>query len=211
MKLYSYWRSSAAYRVRIALNIKGLDYQYIGVNLLNQEHKSADYLAVNPAGLVPALILDDGRCLYQSTAIIQWLEAEYPHPALLPADNYQRARALGMASTVACEIHPLNNMGVLNHLQAQFGADAEQKTSWMHSWLKRGFSSLEAEVDAGPYCVGDSVTMADILLVPMVYNALRFNYDLAGKHPRLHAVWQACNQLTAFIDAQPERQTDATE
>lgn len=211
MKLYSYWRSSAAYRVRIALNLKQLEYQYIPVNLLDREHKSEAYLAVNPAGLVPALVLDDGRSLHQSLAIIGWLESEYPQPALLPADNYERARVLGMATTVACEIHPLNNMGVLKHLQDQFGAGAAEKNAWMHTWLERGFSTLETEMGSGPYCTGDTVSLADILLVPMVYNALRFNYDMAGNHPRLYAVWQACNQLQAFIDAQPEQQPDATE
>jgi maleylacetoacetate isomerase len=210
MKLYSYWRSSAAYRVRIALNLKNIDCQYIPVNLLDREHKGDAYLAVNPAGLVPALVLDDGRSLHQSVAIIQWLEAEYPHPALLPSDNYERARILGMANTVACEIHPLNNMGVLNHLQAQFGADAKAKNVWMHTWLERGFSTLEQEIGDGPYCAGNQVSLADVLLVPMVYNALRFDYDLASKHPRLHAVWQTCNQIQAFIDAQPELQPDAT-
>jgi maleylacetoacetate isomerase len=209
MKLYSYWRSSAAYRVRIALNIKGLDYQYCPINLLDKAHRSADYLAVNAAGLVPALTLDDGRTLNQSVAIIQWLEAQYPHPALLPADNFERARVLAMANTVACEIHPLNNMGVLKQLESQFGADAEQKNAWMHTWLERGFSSLETEIGSGPYCAGEAVTMADLLLVPMVYNALRFHYDLATRQPKVHAVWQACNELKPFIDAQPEQQPDA--
>ncbi len=209
MKLYSYWRSSAAYRVRIALNIKGLDYQYCPVNLLDKAHRSADYLAVNAAGLVPALTLDDRRTLNQSAAIIQWLEAEYPQPALLPSDNFERAQVLAMANTVACEIHPLNNMGVLKHLETQFGADGAQKISWMHTWLQRGFASLETEIWPGPYCAGANVTMADIFLVPMAYNALRFKYELAERQPKVYAVWQACNKLQTFIDAQPEQQPDA--
>ncbi|MEP5764283.1 MAG: maleylacetoacetate isomerase [Halieaceae bacterium] len=210
MKLYSYWRSSAAYRVRIALNLKGLDYQTVPVNLLKQEHKAPDYLDRNAAGLVPTLELDDGRCLTQSTAIIQWLDAEYPEPALLPTDNFERARVLSMANTVACEIHPLNNMGVLNYLKAEYDADQEQLNQWMYHWLDRGFSTLESEISAAPYCCGEQLTMADLLLVPMVYNALRFNYDLASRQAKVYAVWQACNEQQAFIDAQPENQPDAT-
>ena len=209
MKLHSYWRSSAAYRVRIALNIKGLSYDYLPVNLLERQHKDPAYLAVNPAGLVPTLVLDDGRALSQSTAIIQWLDAEYPEPALLPADNYDRARVLSMAATVACEIHPLNNMGILKYLKAELAATDEQTTAWMHTWLHRGFSTLESEIAAAPYCFGADVTMADLLLVPMVYNALRFNYDLQNRQPKVYAVWQACNELQPFIDAQPEHQPDA--
>ena len=209
MKLYSYWRSSAAYRVRIALNLKGLAYEYSPINLLQAEHKNPEYLAINPAGLVPALELDDGRSLGQSTAIIQWLEAEYPEPALLPADNYDRARVLAMTNTVACEIHPLNNMGVLNYLKAELGTSDEQNVEWMYNWLDRGFTTLEREIAAAPYCIGESVTMADILLVPMVYNALRFKYELKDMQPKVFSVWQACNELQPFIDAQPEDQPDA--
>lgn len=209
MKLHSYWRSSAAYRVRIALNLKGLDYEYAAVNLLEGQHKSADYLAINPAGLVPTLELDDGRCLTQSLAIIDWLDAEYPDPPLLPPDSFERARVRSMANTVACEIHPLNNIGVLNYLRAGFDADEQQVTDWMHHWLDRGFSTLEAEIQAAPYCNGGNLSLADLLLVPMAYNALRFGYPLEKKQPAVHRVWQACNALQPFIDAQPEHQPDA--
>lgn len=209
MKLYSYWRSSAAYRVRIALNLKQLGYDYLPVNLLKGEHKQAAYLAVNPAGLVPTLELDDGRRLTQSMAILQYLDAEYPKPALLPADNYQRARVLALANTVACEIHPLNNMGILNYLKAEYQAQPGQLNHWMHTWLARGFSSMEQEITAAPYCCGEQVTLADVLLVPMVYNALRFEYDVALHHPRVYQVWNACNELPAFIAATPEQQPDA--
>ena len=210
MKLFSYWRSSAAYRVRIALNIKGLEVDFAPINLLAHEHKSSDYLARNPAGLVPALQLDDGRYLNQSTAIIQWLDSEYPEPALLPGDSYDRARVLAMVNTVACEIHPLNNMGVLNYLKAEYDADSEKLNQWMYHWLDRGFSTLEAEIGAAPYCFGKEVTMADLLLVPMVYNALRFKYELESRQQKVFTVWQACNEIPAFIDAQPENQPDAT-
>jgi len=209
MKLYSYWRSSAAYRVRIALNLKQLGYDYQPVNLLRGEHKDADYLAVNPAGLVPTLELDDGRRLTQSMAILQYLDAEYPQPALLPAGNYERARVLALANTVACEIHPLNNMGILNYLKAEYQAEQSQLNHWMYTWLDRGFSSMEQEITAAPYCYGDQVTLADVLLIPMVYNALRFEYDVAARHPRVFQVWNACNEIPAFIAATPEQQPDA--
>jgi maleylpyruvate isomerase len=209
MKLYSYWRSSAAYRVRIVLHLKSLHAEYVPINLLKGAHKDPDYLARNPAGLVPALELDDGRCLNQSLAIIEYLEALQPDPALLPVDPLDCARVRAMAYTVACEIHPLNNMGVLNYLKAEYQAEQPRLNHWMYHWLDRGFSSLEAEIEASPYCFGNTVSLADVLLVPMVYNALRFEYPLAENHPRVHAVWQSCNELPAFISAQPEQQPDA--
>ena len=209
MKLYSYWRSSAAYRVRIALQLKGIETDYVPVNLLQSEHKCADYLARNPAGLVPTLELDDGRCLTQSLAIIDYLDSAYPTPALLPAEPLERARVQSMAYTVACEIHPLNNMGVLNYLKAEYDADQDRLNHWMYHWLDRGFSTLEAEIGAAPYAVGAAVTLADVLLVPMAYNALRFKYPLQEKHPKVHSVWLACNELPAFQAARPEAQPDA--
>ncbi len=209
MKLYSYWRSSAAYRVRIALNLKGVEAEYCPVNLLAGEHKTEAYLARNAAGLVPTLELDDGRCLTQSLAILNWLDAEYPEPPLLPTDSFERARVQSMANTVACEIHPLNNMGTLNYLKTQYNADQEQIQHWMHTWLDRGFSTLEAEISAAPYCHGQNITLADVVLVPMVFNALRFDYPLAEKQPRVLSVWEACNELAPFINARPENQPDA--
>mgnify|MGYP001583196918 CR=1 FL=1 len=210
LTLHSYWRSSAAYRVRIALNLKSLSYNYAPVDLLKGEHKSASYLEHNPAGLVPAITLADGRSLSQSLAIIAWLEDEYPEPALLPQDSFERARVMSMAYTVACEIHPLNNMGILNYLRAEYDASEPQVNEWMHKWLERGFSTLEREIGNGPYCHGGRVTLADILLVPMVYNALRFDYDLANRQPKVLAVWDACNKLEAFAKALPEQQPDAS-
>ena len=209
MKLYSYWRSSAAYRVRIALNLKGLETEYVPVNLLAAEHKAQDYLHRNAAGLVPTLELDDGRCLTQSLAIIDYLETLKPDPALLPADPVERARVQSMAYTVACEIHPLNNMGVLNYLKAEYNADQARLNQWMYNWLERGFTTMEAELSGAPYCRGESVTLADVLLVPMAYNALRFEYPMAERHPGLYAVVQACNALPAFAAARPEEQPDA--
>ncbi len=210
MKLYSYWRSSAAYRVRIALNLKGIEAEYVAVNLLKGEHKNEDYLARNAAGLVPTLELDDGRCLTQSLAIIQYLESTHPDPALLPADPFERARVESMAYTVACESHPLNNMGILSYLKAEYDADQPRLNAWMYNWLDRGFSTLQAEIGNGPYCMGDTVSLADVLLVPMVYNALRFEYPLAERQPKVLEVWQACNELGAFAAARPEDQPDAS-
>lgn len=209
MKLYSYWRSSAAYRVRIALQLKAIETDYVAVNLLEAEHKSTDYLARNPAGLVPTLELDDGHCLTQSLAIIDYLDSAYPTPPLLPVEPLEKARVQSMAYTVACEIHPLNNMGVLNYLKAEYDTDQSRLNDWMYHWLDRGFSTLEAEIDAAPFAVGTAVTLADVLLVPMAYNALRFEYPLESKHPKLYSVWLACNELPAFQAARPEAQPDA--
>jgi maleylpyruvate isomerase len=209
MKLYSYWRSSAAYRVRIALQLKGLDCAQQTVNLLRGEHKAEAYLAVNPAGLVPALELDDGRCLSQSTAIIDWLDHEYPDPALLPENAFDRAQVLSWAYSVACEIHPLNNIAILNYLKTELGADAEQTQAWLFAWFRRGFTSLDASIHAAPYCFGNTVTLADVFLVPMAYNALRFDYDLEQLHPKVMSVYNTCNRLPAFVAARPENQPDA--
>lgn len=209
MKLFSYWRSSAAYRVRIALNIKGLDYELQALNMLTADHKQDDYLAINPAGLIPTLQLDDGRCLTQSTAILLWLEATYPQPALMPGDSFEQARIMGWVQTVACEIHPLNNIGVLNYLKSDMGVTPEDASgTWYAHWLRRGFDTLEEEITGAPYCHGADLTLADLYLVPQVYNALRFNYDMTA-HPKIAAVCEACNHLPAFIDAMPENQPDA--
>ena len=209
LTLHSYWRSSAAYRVRIVLNLKGVTYRYQSVNLLETQHKASEYLDLNPAGLVPTLELEDGRSMGQSLAIIQWLEEQYPNPALLPSDSWQRAEVLAMAYTVACEIHPLNNVGVLNYLRAEYGTEEPQINEWMYHWLKRGFSTLDKLVTDGPYCCGEQLTLADVLLVPMIYNARRFSYDMSAHHPRLHEIWTACNELDAFQRALPEQQPDA--
>jgi maleylacetoacetate isomerase len=209
MKLYSYWHSSAAYRVRIALHHKGVEYELVPVNLLASEHKAEDYLRVNPVGLVPALELDDGRHLTQSTAILHWLESRYPEPALLPEDPFEQARVLGWAQTVACEIHPLNNVAVLNFLKAELSVAPDSvNTTWYYHWLERGLDALEAEIVAAPYCHGAALTLADLYLVPQLYNARRFKFDLQA-YPKLLSVWDACNALPAFQDALPQNQPDA--
>jgi maleylacetoacetate isomerase len=213
MKLYSYWRSSAAYRVRIVLNLKGLvaseDYQIVPVSLLDAEHQSDEYLAINPTGLVPALQLDDGRVLTQSTAIIEWLDTVYPHPALQPQDAFERARVMSWVQIIACEIHPLNNIGVMNFLKSSFSVEpSEVVTTWYYYWLRRGFDPLEKELSAAPYCYGETPTIADAYLIPQVYNAMRFKFDFTD-YPKIMSIWDTCNQLDAFQRALPEHQPDA--
>lgn len=210
MKLYSYWRSSAAYRVRIALNLKGLEYETVSLELLKGEHKGPDYLALNPAGLVPALQLDDGRMLTQSTAIIQWLDASYAEPPFMPLDAFEQARVMSWVQTIACEIHPMNNVGVMNFLKEPLGvAPEEVVTTWYFKWLKRGFDPLEQQISASPYCYGEMLTMADIYLIPQVYNALRFKFDFSD-YPKIFSVWEYCNRSQAFDRAYPENQPDAS-
>ncbi len=210
MKLYTYFRSSAAYRVRIALNLKGVTYTSVPVNLLLGEQHSAAYLQMNPQGLVPALVLDGGEVLNQSTAIVEWLEETLPAPALLPADALQRARVRGLCNQIACDIHPLNNSGVTNYLKQDMAASPEQVAAWYGHWITRGFSSIETIVARGNgrFCFGDRPGMADCYLIPQVYNARRFNVDLSD-FPALCAVTDHCNTLPAFERAAPERQVDA--
>lgn len=208
MELYSYFRSSAAYRLRIALNIKGIEHTLKPVNLLKGEHKSEAYRALQPQGLVPALQLDDGTTLGQTTAIVEYLEAEYPHTPLLPRDSVAAAVVRSWVNTIACDIHPLNNLRVLKYLAHELGVDETQKSAWYHHWISEGFAALESQVRAAPYCFGAEVTLADIYLIPQIYNALRFNTDMTA-FPKLMAIDEACNKLAAFAEARPENQPDA--
>ena len=215
MKLYGYWRSSAAYRVRIALNLKGISAEQLSVHLVRdggEQHKAA-YTALNPLELVPTLTLDDELdmdALSQSLAIIEYLDEIHPQTPLLPASALERAHVRAMALTVACEIHPLNNLRVLQYLTQTLGVDEAAKNTWYHHWVVSGFAALEALLirHSGRYCFGDTVTLADLCLVPQVYNAQRFNVDLTP-YPNIMRVWAECNQLEAFDDAAPERQADA--
>jgi maleylacetoacetate isomerase len=211
MKLYSYFRSSAAYRVRIALNLKGLDYDYLPVNLLKQEQKGDAYLARNPQGLVPALELPGGEILAQSVAILEWLEESHPQPPLLPQDPLARARVRAMVGTIACDIHPLCNVSVIGYLKEQYGASQEAVIHWFTTWMHRGFSACEQVLAANDsrYSFGDQPCMADLFLVPQVYNARRFDIPLQD-FPHLLRVVDACNALPAFADAAPEQQPDST-
>ena len=209
MKLYSYYRSSAAYRVRIALNLKGLPYDYVPVNLLANEQKSDPYMARNPQGLVPALELEDGEIIAQSVAILEWLEETCPSPALLPGDPLLRARVRSLVNSIACDIHPLNNSSVLAYLRTHLGAGAEEVQHWYCNWVDRGFSAIERHLaqTMGDCCFGDSPTLADVCLVPQVYNARRFAVPME-QYPNIRKVDQHCCSLEAFARAAPEAQPD---
>jgi len=212
MQLYSYYRSSAAYRVRIALELKGLDYDYVAVNLLRAQQKSGDYMAKNPQGLVPALEVDKGALIAQSVAIMEWLEETHPQPALLPTEPLARAQVRSAVNSIACDIHPLNNMSVTNYLQNPLGAEPEQVQGWYGHWVDRGFEAIEKtiETSGGLCCFGDNPGMADTCLIPQVYNALRFNIEM-GHYPQIMRVWEHCNTLEAFVRAHPDVQPDAPE
>lgn len=201
--LYNYHRSSAAYRVRIALGLKGLAWRELPVNLVEAEQSALDYLAVNPQGLVPAIRLEDGTVLTQSLAILEWLEESHPRPALLPAGAVARARVRAAMYCIGCDIHPLNNLRVLKYVTGELGAGEEQKLAWYHHWLERGFSALEQMVEGDRYCLGDTVTLADVCLVPQMYNARRFSLDLAP-YPRLVSISEHLEALPAFAAAAPE-------
>ncbi len=207
IKLYSYFRSSAAFRVRIALNLKGLPYDCIPVNLRTDGQNSVDYKGVNPAGLVPALETDEGS-LGQSLAIIEWLEEVYPQTALLPGDPWEKAQARAMAYNVACDIHPLNNLRVLKYLRENFSAGEDDVEQWYHHWIAKGFTALEQQIKAAPYCLGDTPSLVDICLIPQVNNAYRFNMNL-DEFPKIQKVFQHCMAQEAFQKAAPEQQPDA--
>jgi maleylacetoacetate isomerase len=213
MRLYDYFRSSAAYRLRIALNVKGIvpdERTYVHLRIGSQ--RAQDYLALNPQGLVPALELDDGSVLVQSLAIIEYLDETRPEPPLLPPDPVARARVRAIALSIACEIHPLNNLRVLNYLIGTLGVSREQKDGWYRYWIDVGFEALEKtlarDAATGRFCHGDAPTLADVCLVPQMANARRFEIDLSP-YPTLIRIESACNALPAFAQAAPARQPDA--
>jgi maleylacetoacetate isomerase/maleylpyruvate isomerase len=210
VKLYTYFRSSAAFRVRIALNLKGIEYEPVFVHLAQGEHRKPDYAKVNPQALVPTLELEDGTRLNQSLAIIEYLDEVHPDPALLPRQSKARARVRSLSELVACEIHPLNNLRVLQHLKRALGQSEDQVNAWYRHWIGDGLAKLEAELaDAkSKFCHGDSPTMADCCLVPQIFNAQRYNCDLAP-YPSTVRVFEACMKLAAFDRAQPSKQPDA--
>jgi maleylacetoacetate isomerase/maleylpyruvate isomerase len=212
MKLYSFFRSSAAYRVRIALGVKGLAYEYVATHLRRGEHRKPEYLAVNPQGLVPVLD-DDGVVVSQSLAILEYLEDAYPKtPRLLPATPADRAQVRAMAQAIACDVHPLNNLRVLEYLKSRMGQSEEATNLWYRHWIAEGFAALEQAIGKhtsdGRHCFGDTVTMADVCLVPQVYNARRFAVDLAA-YPALVRVSESLESLPPFAEARPEAQPDA--
>jgi maleylacetoacetate isomerase/maleylpyruvate isomerase len=209
VKLYTYFRSSAAFRVRIALNLKGVQYQPVFVHLAKGEHRKPEYAKVNPQALVPTLELDDGSRLNQSLAIIEFLEEMHPSPALLPKDALGRARVRSLSNLVASEIHPINNLRVLQHLKRALGQNQEQIDTWYRYWIADGLAKLEAELQSkNRFCHGDAPTMADCCLVPQVFNAKRYHSDLAP-YPNTMRVFDECMKLEAFDRAQPAKQPDA--
>ena len=213
MKLYTYYRSSSAYRVRIALNLKHLNYQSHAIHLLKDqgENWQAEYLAINPQGLVPALE-DQGNVLIQSQAIIEYLEEAYPKPRILPTSTTARAYIRALAQIIACEIHPLNNLRVLNYLIDTLNCREIQKYDWYCHWVYEGFAAIEKFIEHksfhGKFCYGDNPTLADIYLIPQVYNANRFNCDLS-KFPIINNINKECLSLEEFSAAAPENQPDA--
>lgn len=209
LRLYSYFRSSAAYRVRIALNYKGIEYSQVPVNLVNDEQNSQEYLAINPLGLVPALKLADDTIITQSTAILEWLEEQYPEPALYPSDAATRAKARSLCNVIACDVHPLNNLRVLKYLKGELRVSEEQKINWYHHWIENGFRSVEKALGPDSYALGPRVSMVDVYLIPQVYNALRFKQDM-NSYPNITRIYHACNELDAFKTAAPESQMDAS-
>ena len=210
MKLYSYFRSSAAYRVRIALNLKQIDYDIVPVNLLRGEQSGATYAEVNPQGLVPSLQMDDGSIIYQSLAICEWLEANYPGPALIPSDTYEAAQVRACVLSIACDIHPVNNLRILSYLENELKVDEKQKNDWYQHWVKEGLHAIEKTVTKTSFCFGTEPTLADVFLIPQVFNALRFKVDMQS-FPGITAIYDSCNKIQAFTDAHPDNQPDNPE
>lgn len=201
--LHDYWRSSSAYRVRIALALKGVAYERVAVNLLAGEQRGEANRAVNPQGLVPTLVAD-GVAMTQSLAIVDWLDATYPAPPLIPRDPAARALAWAQALTIAADIHPIDNLRVLKRLEAQFGADQPAKDAWYVHWIGEGLDALEAMAGDGPFLGGEAAGLADLCLAPQLYNARRFGMD-AARWPRLAAADAAASALSAFAAAHPDR------
>jgi maleylacetoacetate isomerase len=214
IKLYSYWRSSAAYRVRIALNLKGLPYELIPVSLINNggEHRSEEYRALNPQGKVPTLI-DGERIVRQSMAIVEYIEESYEgEHRLMPSTPRERARVRSLAQIVACDIHPVNNLGVMQYLEHEFNAPQVERDRWIKHWITEGFKGLEKLLETNPstgqFCEGDEPSLADICLVPQVYNAYRWSVDM-NQFPLIRRIFDECMKMEAFDLAKPESQPDA--
>jgi maleylpyruvate isomerase len=213
MKLYTFFRSSASFRVRIALNLKGLTYDQVPIHLRRGggEQLMANYRAINPQALLPTLE-DEGRHLTQSLAIIEYLEETHPNPPLLPKSALDRALVRSMALVIACEVHPIQNLRVLNYVKKEYNQTDEQVNLWAQHWIDLGLAALEQMITAQPargkFCFGDSPTLADICLVPQLGNARRFDCDLS-RYPSILSIEKACIAIPAFADAAPEKQPDA--
>lgn len=210
--LHNYFRSSTSYRVRIALALKGIEYDYVAHHLRHGGHRSADYLAINPQGLVPALIWRDGTMIAQSLAICEFLDEMVPEPPLLPADAHGRARVRMLAQMIACDIHPVNNLRILSELRTRYGEDDSGVAEWFRKWVNETFQPLEKILTegggTGTFCHGETPGLADICLVAQVANNARFNVDMTP-YPTIGRIRDACMELPAFADAAPSRQPDA--
>lgn len=211
MKLYGYFRSGTSYRTRIAMNLKGLEYDYLAVNLAQDEQLAETFKALNPQGLVPILQADD-VLLYQSPAILEWLEEVYPVPPLLPSDAAGRMQVRALSAMIGCDIHPINNRRILQYLRHELSVDEAQVMTWCNRWISEGFAALEKRLAAdhtrGKFCYGDTPTFADCYLIPQVSSARRFEVDLMP-YPTIVAIDAHCRTLKAFIDAEPMQQPDA--
>ena len=212
MTLYGYFRSSTSYRTRISMNLKGLDYDYIAVNLAQDEQLKSEFLALNPQGLVPVLQADD-LLLFQSPAILEWLEEVYPKNPLLPKDAAGRMQVRALSAMIGCDIHPLNNRRVLQYLRNELSVDEAEVIKWCNRWISEGFAALEkrlvADKTRGKFCYGDSPTFADCYLIPQVSSARRFEVDL-NPYPNIVQIDAHCRTLKAFADADPMQQPDAS-
>jgi maleylpyruvate isomerase len=212
MMLHNYWRSSTSYRTRIVLNLKGLAYDYAAYHLREGEQRGEKYLGLNRQGLVPSLELDDGQVLTQSLAIIAYLDEIHPEPPLLPADPLGRARVRAIADAIALDLHPINNLRILNYLRTNYGQDDEGVGRWFRHWTAECFGPLEADLAShaatGTFCHGETPTLADVCLVPQVANGGRFNVDMTP-YPTINRIYEACMKVDAFARAAPGRQPDA--
>lgn len=213
MKLYTFFRSSTSYRLRVALAWKKLPYEPLYTSLPGMKHKDPAYLKLNPQGLVPALVSDAGGVYTQSMAMIEWLDERHPEPPLMPPDAEEKWYVRAVSQIIGCEMHPLNNVRVLKYLKSAYGLDdAKVNGDWYPHWVAEGFEGLEgfltSQKCSGSYCLGERVTMADVCLVPQVFNAQRFNCDLAP-YPTVMAIFERCMKLPAFSETQPSRQADA--
>ncbi len=210
MKLYGYFRSSAAYRVRIVLNLKGINAEHEYVHLVRDggEHRKEEFLQINPQGLLPALRTDEGGILLQSLAIMDYLEETHPEPVLLPNDPFQKAQVRALCQMVACEIHPLNNLRVLQYLKGDLAQEQGAVDTWYRHWVTTGFDAIEKVIGDDGFCFGGQVSLADACLMPQIFNAHRFNTDLSA-FPRIQKVEEVCGELQPFKDAHPASQPDA--
>jgi len=210
--LHNYFRSSTSYRVRIALALKGIDYDYVAHHLRQGDQRAPEFLALNPQGLVPALVWEDGSVLTQSLAICEFIDEVAPEPPLLPADPFGRARVRMLAQMVACDIHPVNNLRILKALRTRYGADDAEVADWFRHWVAETFAPLEKLLAESPrtgtFCHGDQPTLADICLVPQVANNRRFGVDMAP-YPAIRRIYASCMEIPAFAEAAPDNQPDA--